>query len=406
MAAFMRLLLRSGFLYRAHEGLRGRLRRVFYNLRTEYSGSGREAAAIGVGVFIGCTPFFGFHLVICWAAGFVLRLNRLLMYLGANISNPLIAPFLIFSELQAGALLRRGTLQSLTLAAIRGTDAWSFGFDYLLGAAIVGAVLGSVAAAGTYAALRGPSNDPVFATLIQRASAPYVSTSVTAWEFARGKLRSDPMYRAALCGNLLPSGRALVDVGCGQGLMLALLAEARRQADSTALQEWCPSIPRFDRLIGIEKRARVARLARTALGPDAEIIEQDARSIALDSYSVVVLFDVLHLMSARDQEAVVTAMAASLEPGGVILLRDADASAGWRFATVRIGNHLKAFINGDWRPTFHFRTTAEWLQCFDRLGLDAAVQPMGSGTPFANVLFRLTRRQGAFAAGSRQARSA
>jgi Uncharacterized protein conserved in bacteria len=380
---------------REHERLAARVRRAFYDLRTECTGAAREAAAIGVGVFIGCTPFYGFHLLICWAVGSVFRLNRLHVYLAANISNPMLAPFLIFAELQTGALMRRGAFQSLTLAAIRTTDVWSFGLDYLLGTVAVGAVLGTIAATGTYAALRGPSDDPAFAALIRGVSDRYVATSITAWEFARGKLRGDPVYRNALCGDLLPSGRALMDVGCGQGLMLALLAEAQRQVGSGALPPGCSSFPRFDRLIGVEKRPRIARLARKALGPDAEILEQDAQSIATRSYSVVLFFDVLHLMSPDDQEAIVGIMAAALESGGVILVRDADASAGWRFAAVRTVNRLKAFLSGSWRQEFHFRTTLEWIECFGRLGLDADVRPMGDGTPFANVLFRLTVRKDA-----------
>jgi uncharacterized protein (DUF2062 family) len=393
MASVVVGLPESGFVSREHEGLAARLRRTFYDLRTEYRGAGREAAAIGVGVFVGCTPFYGLHLLICWTVGSVFGLNRLQVYLAANISNPVFAPFLVFSELQTGALMRRGAVQSLTLAAIRTTDVWSLGLDYLLGAFVVGAALGTIAATGTYVALRGSSDDPAFATLIRRASDRYVTTSVTAWEFARGKLRGDPVYRNALCDDLLPSGRALVDVGCGQGLMLALLAEARR-VGSGALPVGCSSFPQFDRLIGVEKRPRIARLARQALGPDAEILEQDARSIAPESCSVVLFFDVLHLMSSDDQEAIVRTMAAALEPGGIILVRDADASAGWRFTAVRTGNRLKAFLSGAWRQEFHFRTKLEWIECFARLGLDTDVRPMGDGTPFANVLFRLTIRQG------------
>ena len=392
----------SSFVSRGCEGLAARLRRAFYDLRTEHAGAGREAAAIGVGVFIGCTPFFGFHLLICWAVASVLRLNRVYVYLAANISNPLFAPFLILSELQAGALMRRGAFQSLTLAAIRATDVRSFGLDYLLGALVVGAVLGIVAATGTYAALRGPSGDPAFAVLIRRAADRYVATSITAWEFARGKLRGDPVYRHVLCRGLLPSGRTLVDIGCGQGLMLALLAEARRHEGRESPRAGWSSFPQFERLIGVEMRPRIARLARRALGPDAEILEQDARSIAvgatgalgaIGSCSAALFFDVLHLMSQQDQEAVLTATAAALEPGGVIIVREADGSAGWHFAAVRAGNRLKALLSGAWRQEFHFRTRREWIGCFARLGLDTDVRPMGDGTPFANVLFRLTVRQ-------------
>ena len=204
-----------------------------------------------------------------------------------------------------------------------------------------------------------------------------------------GKLRGDPVYRSALCGDLLPSGGALVDVGCGQGLMLALLAEVRRQAGSGALPAG-RAFPQFDRLIGVERRPRVAWLARKALGPDAEILERDARSIAAGPCRAVLFFDVLHMMPWSDQDAIVSAMATALQPGGVILVRDADASAGWRFTAVRIVNRSKAVLSGAWRQKFHFRTKLEWLECFARLGLAADVRPMSDGTPFANVLFRLT----------------
>ena len=67
----------------------------------------------------------------------------------------------------------------------------------------------------------------MFADLVRRASDRYLATSITAWEFARGKLRGDPLYRdgRSPAGCCAPGG-TLVDVGCGQGLMLALLAEA------------------------------------------------------------------------------------------------------------------------------------------------------------------------------------
>ena len=70
------------------------LRRTFYDLRTEGQGRVREACAIGVGLFIGCSPFYGFHLLLCWIVGRLLGLNRLKVYLAANVSNPIVAPLL------------------------------------------------------------------------------------------------------------------------------------------------------------------------------------------------------------------------------------------------------------------------------------------------------------------------
>ena len=111
----------------------------------------------------------------------------------------------------------------------------------------------------------------------------------------------------------------------------------------------------------------------------------------MERASAVLLFDVLHLMRPEEQDALLTEMAARLEPGGVVLVREADASAGWRFTAVRLGNRLKAIAFRTRDQSFHARTEAEWRECFARRGFRTDVHPMGRGTPFGNVLFRLTK---------------
>jgi len=370
--------------------LSARLRQRFIDLRTEGAGTLRETAAIAIGVFIGCLPVYGFHLLICWVVGFALRLNRLKMYLAANISNPFVAPWLLFAEVQMGAWLRRGSFHALTPATVTNTGLAVFGMDLVAGSVFVGAVLAAITAAGTYATVRTVGIDEPFADLVHAAADRYAGTSITAWEFARGKLRGDPVYRAALSSETLPPGPALVDIGCGQGLALALLAEARRSVDAGTWPAAWPRPPRFDRMIGIETRRRVAGIARTALDGDADIIEGDARSVSLEPASAILLFDVLHLMRPDDQESLLIDTASRLRPGGVVLVREVDASGGWRFATVWLGNRLKAIAFGTWRQSFHPRTEAGWRACFARCGFQCDVRPVANRTPFANVLFRLT----------------
>ena len=377
-----------------HRAIGFGLRRAFYGLRTEGGGAVHETAAVGIGVFIGCLPFYGFHLLLCWIVGTLLGLNRLKVYLAANISNPFVAPFLIFAELQTGSWLRRGAFHPMTLEAIRANGVVTLGIDLLLGSAVVGAALAGLAAWGTYATLRGGEDDREFVDLVRRASDRYVAMSITAWEFARGKLRHDPVYRASVYEEVLapdPTVRrpwTLVDVGCGQGLMLALLAEARRAVRAGA---GVRTSAVFDTMVGIETRERVAAIARAALEGEAEIVSADARTTPLPRAHAVLLFDVLHLMPTRDQESLLASLLASLDDGGVIVIREADAGAGWRFTAVRIGNRVKALAIGRWRQTFHFRSAAEWRDCLVRLGMRVETQPMGKGTPFGNVLFKVTK---------------
>jgi uncharacterized protein (DUF2062 family)/trans-aconitate methyltransferase len=372
---------------RPRSGVTSRLRRVVWELRTEGGGPAREGAAIGIGAFIGCSPFYGFHLLLCLAIGWCLGLNRLKMYLAANISNPFVAPFLILTELQTGAWLRRGELHSLTLDAVRNTDPWSFGADLIVGSLVVGGVLGALAGTATYFMSRAGHDDPWFVALAARAADRYVSTSITAWEFARGKLRGDPLYRTVLSGCALPSGGILVDVGCGQGLMLALLAECEASSRAGTWPSTWPPAAVFDRLVGIETRPRVASIARQALGAAASIVEGDARAHVPRGARVVLFFDVLHMMPAADQEHLLKSTAALLDDGGMILIREPDAGSGWRFTAVRAGNRAKALLTGNWRQTFHFRTAKEWTGCLARLGFHVDVRAAGEGTPFANVLF-------------------
>src|SRR5689334_13692586 len=359
-------------------GVSVELRRAFMGLRTEGAGAARETAAVALGVFIGCLPVYGFHLLLCWLAGVALGLNRLKMYLAANISNPLVAPWLLFAEIQTGAWLRRGSFHPLTRDYIVSTGLTVFGIDAAVGSLFVGAVLGAVAAAGTYSLVRGSGADRPFAELVRRAADRFLDSSITAWEFARGKLRMDPVYRATLSSELLPSGGTLVDVGCGQGLTLALLAEARLAVERGEWPAGWSSPPRFDRLIGIESRHRVAAIARRALDGAAEVIEADARTVALEPARAMLLFDVLHLLPRDAQESLVGAVADRLEAGGVLLVREADPGGGWRFAAVRAGNRFKAFVMGTWRvQTFEPRSEDEWRECFTRHGFHVEMRPMG-----------------------------
>ena len=366
-------------------------KRLFHDLRLEGAGRGREAAALGVGAFIGCLPIYGAHLLLVIAVGRVLRLNRLRMYVAANISNPLFAPALILAEVQTGAWVRRRELHDVTLDAIRATEPWVYGIDLAVGSVILGIALGLGIAALTWAGVaHAPPLAPHLTRLFDAAAGRFLDVGVTAWEFARAKLRRDPIYTAALA-TLPRSGATLVDVGCGQGLALAVLVEAAAAVTGGDWPADGPPPPRFDRLMGIETRGRVAAMARRALGAGVEIVHDAAPHGLPPQMTAVLVFDVLHLMQLADQERLMNDILARLEPRGMVLVRDVDAAAGVGFHAVRIGNRLKHIAVGHFRRTFHFRTATEWTTFFSDVGWAVESWPMGHGTPFANVLFKLTK---------------
>jgi SAM-dependent methyltransferase len=318
--------------------LTARLLTRYHGLRTEGPGRGRNAAAVGLGVFIGCIPLFGSHLWPCAGFGWLLRLNRLKMYLAANISNPLLAPFVV------------GTVP----AALATTATWTFARSW---------------------------SDPREDDLMTAAAARYLPVGIQTWEMANAKLRLDPVYREAIRILDRPVDGRVLDLGCGRGLMLALLSVARERRGGGP-----PLL-----LHGIDYRRRMVHLARRALGDHATVEQADLTTCDLPPCRVAILFDVLHCLPEPVQEALLSRLRDSVEPGGLLLLREADAGGGVRFAAVTVTNRLVALLQGRWERRFHFRTSQDWVGLLARFGFVADAVPNDEATPFANVLI-LARR--------------
>ena len=63
-----------------------------------------KAASVGFGIFMGIFPIWGFQLIIAIAVAFLLKLNRPLVIIAANISIPPITPIILFLSHMTGAV--------------------------------------------------------------------------------------------------------------------------------------------------------------------------------------------------------------------------------------------------------------------------------------------------------------
>ncbi|HEV8578640.1 MAG TPA: DUF2062 domain-containing protein [Thermoanaerobaculia bacterium] len=362
------------------------LRDLLYKLRTEGTAPGKLAAAVAVGVLIGCSPFYGFHLALCLLFARLLRLNPGLTYLAAHISLPGLWPFLVLAELEIGRRLRGESYLHIHVADIRRIGLGQVGLDLLLGSAVVGAVLALVLGLLTLWMARRRQMHPDLAALREEAARRYLDAGMLHWEFVRGKLRYDPLYFNLLRLGLLPSGGRLLDLGCGRGIVFSLVLAAREIAGRGLYPAgWAPP-PENLTFAGIEGRPKTAETARKTLGAEASIETADLRTAELPVAKAILLLDVLHYLPAADQQALLAKAAAALVPGGVLLIRDADAAAGRRFTATRLQERLSAVLRGHWGQRFHYRSAAEWGELLARLGLTVDAHPMGMGTPYANVL--------------------
>ncbi len=360
---------------------------MHYQLRTEGGTPRGNAISVGLGTLIGCLPLFGFHFPLCVVFARLLDANRLKTYLAANISNPLVAPFLLYFELGVGHWIFEGRWPSLRLEELKAAGAWALGRDVIAGSLVVGVVLAVVLGALAFHVARRWQRAPFDERLREATSRRYRECGISHWEFVRGKLRYDPMYRAILDSEILPREGRLLDIGCGRGILLALVDTARHLEEDAISPPlgWRPPGERLE-LQGFELRPRLAAVARQAMGDGATIEAADAASAALPPARAILLLDVLHYLEAAEQEELVDRVAGALEGGGVLVLREADAALGWRFALTRAAERLCALGRGHWRQRFHYRSAAGWRRLLERHGLAVEERPMWAGTPYANRL--------------------
>jgi len=133
--------------------MRKALHRLFKQALAEHREPGKLGLAVGLGLFIGTLPLYGVHLPICIAVAWLARLNKVTVYLAANISNPLLAPLLVAIGIAIGEFVRFGEWRSIDLSggeafldklALFTWEIPDLFLSCLLGDAILGAALGVV----------------------------------------------------------------------------------------------------------------------------------------------------------------------------------------------------------------------------------------------------------------------
>lgn len=90
--------------------------------------------SLGLGVWIGCTPLFGFHTLIALAFAAIFPLNAVMLLLGSQISIPPLIPLLVFASILIGAQVAPGYDQAI---------------HYVVGSIVLGALLCAVIVLGS-----------------------------------------------------------------------------------------------------------------------------------------------------------------------------------------------------------------------------------------------------------------
>ena len=114
-----------------------------------------KALSVGVGVFMGIVPIWGFQLIVAIALAFVLRLNKALVIIAANISIPPMIPVIIFLSHLTGALWMGDSAQFISFNdTITLEMVGSNSLQYALGAITLAVIAGIIFGAFTYLGLK------------------------------------------------------------------------------------------------------------------------------------------------------------------------------------------------------------------------------------------------------------
>ncbi len=337
----------------------------------------RAAVAVAVGLFIGCQPLYGLHFMLVLAVCVPLRLDAVLSYLAANISNPLVAPFLVFSEVEAGAYLLTGRWVAFDVAQARATGALGFARQLVVGSLAVGAGLSlfGFGLAWLFASRRRraattanatPSRDEAFEAAVQRTRARYEGVAPAHRYYVAGKLAFDPVFK--LLAELGPLGRVL-DLGCGRGQLALLLLELGHATS----------------VVGLDSDAEKIAAARLA-GPEADFRLADVAQVELPSVDTILLIDVLHYLPLAEQDALLVAASRALAPGGRLLVRELDGDPSARSGVTRFFEWLGRKWGVNRGRATAYRPARAVTELLEAQGLRCRVQGASESTPFANVL--------------------
>ncbi len=115
----------------------------------------RKSLSVALGICMGIMPIWGFQLITAVFLAVLLRLNKGLVIVFANISIPPMIPLIIYASYRVGALWMPGSAHAVSMTKFLSLSAIRYNFkQYLVGSVSLALFAGGAAGLITYVLLR------------------------------------------------------------------------------------------------------------------------------------------------------------------------------------------------------------------------------------------------------------
>ena len=111
---------------------------------------GRVACAVGLGLFFGILPVYGFQMVLAAAAAHRLRLNKAITLLASNISIPPMVPFIVYGAMVLGHWIFTGQMFDVSPHQITKGLTLEYLWQWIVGSLALAVIAGTLGTAFTY----------------------------------------------------------------------------------------------------------------------------------------------------------------------------------------------------------------------------------------------------------------
>jgi uncharacterized protein (DUF2062 family) len=110
--------------------------------------------AVGLGLFFGIVPIWGFQMIVAAAVAHFLRLNKAITLVASNISIPPVAPIIAGVAFILGHWMFTGEVLALSWPHMTRAQVSLFFMQFLVGSFALAVIVGAVGATGTYVLAR------------------------------------------------------------------------------------------------------------------------------------------------------------------------------------------------------------------------------------------------------------